>query len=137
MRVVLDTNVFISSFLGAGHPREIIHLWKEGKITLCFLQEILAEYMDVLGRLGLSGRREVEEILHLFARNFHSIFTAKTPSLKLVKSDPDDNKFFECAVALKAQNIISGDKEVLKIANYAGIRVLNPRQFLELARKSP
>jgi putative PIN family toxin of toxin-antitoxin system len=109
-------------------------LWKEGKITICFSKEILTEYIEVLERLGLSGDREVEEILQLFARNFHSLFTAKTPNLKLVESDPDDNKFFECAVALKAQGIISGDKAVLKVANYAGIQVLNPKQFLEILR---
>jgi len=131
MRVVLDTNVFISSFLGTTSPRKLIDLWKEGKITICFSKEILDEYVDVLERLGLRGDREVEEILQLFARNFHSLFTAKTPNLKLVESGPDDNKFFECAVALKVQGIISGDKAVLNVANYAGIQVLSPKQFLE------
>jgi putative PIN family toxin of toxin-antitoxin system len=131
MRVVLDTNVFISSFIGTEYPRKIIELWKEGEITLCLSREILAEYVEVLGRLSLSGEREVEEILQLFARNYHSIFTAKTPNLKIVESDPDDNKFFECAVTLKAQTIISGDKAVLKIKNYSGIIILNPKQFLE------
>ncbi|MFQ5707682.1 MAG: putative toxin-antitoxin system toxin component, PIN family [bacterium] len=82
-------------------------------------------------RLGLSGEREVGEILQLFARNFHSLFTAKTPNLKIVESDPDDNKFFECAVALKAQTIVSGDKAVLKVKNYTGIKVLSLKQFIE------
>jgi len=132
MRVVLDTNVFISSFLGTGSPRKIIDFWKEGKITVCLSKEIVDEYVEVLERLGLSGEKEVEEFLQLFARNFHSLFTAKTPNLEIVKNDPDDNKFFECAVALKAQFIISGDKAVLKIKNYMGIKVLSPKQFITL-----
>ncbi|NIP61386.1 MAG: putative toxin-antitoxin system toxin component, PIN family [Nitrosopumilaceae archaeon] len=131
MRVVLDTNVFISSFLGTASPRKVIDLWKEGKITLCLSKEIVDEYVEVLERLGLSREKEVEEILQLFAHNFHSLFTAKTPNLVIVESDPDDNKFFECAVALKAQTIISGDKAVLKVKNYTGIKVLSPKQFLE------
>ncbi|MCH7754940.1 putative toxin-antitoxin system toxin component, PIN family [candidate division KSB1 bacterium] len=132
MRVVLDTNVFISSFLGTGTPRKIIDFWKEGKITICLSKEIVDEYVEVLERLGLSGEKEVEEFLQLFARNFHSLFTAKTPNLEIVKNDPDDNKFFECAVALKAQFIISGDKAVLKIKNYMGIKILSPKQFITL-----
>ncbi len=131
MRVVLDTNVFISSFLGTASPRKVIDLWKEGKITLCLSKEIVDEYVEVLERLGLSREKEVEEILQLFAHNFHSLFTAKTPNLVIVESDPDDNKFCECAVALKAQTIISGDKAVLKVKNYTGIKVLSPKQFLE------
>ncbi len=132
MRVVLDTNVFISSFLGTGTPRKIIDFWKEGKITICLSKEIVDEYVEVLERLGLSGEKGVEEFLQLFARNFHSLFTAKTPNLEIVKNDPDDNKFFECAVALKAQFIISGDKAVLKIKNYMGIKILSPKQFITL-----
>ena len=132
MRVVLDTNVFISSFLGTKPPRKIIDFWKEGKITICLSKKSVDEYVEVLERLGLSGEKEVEEFLQLFARNFHSLFTAKTPNLEIVKNDPDDNKFFECAVALKAQFIISGDKAVLKIKNYMGIKILSPKQFITL-----
>ena len=131
MRTVLDTNVFISSFLGTGSPRKIIDLWKGGKIIVCLSKEILDEYTDVLSRLGLTGEKEVEEILHLFARNFHSLFSAKTPNLEIVENDPDDNKFFECAVALKAQCIVSGDKTVLSVKDYAGIKVPRPKQFIE------
>lgn len=131
MRVVIDTNVFISSFLGTGNPRKIIDLWKKGKITICLSKQIVAEYVYVLKQLGLSEEPEVEEILQLFARNFHSLFTAKTPKFKIVKTDPDDNKFFECAVALKGEYIISGDKAVLAIENYMRTKVVNPTQFLK------
>lgn len=134
MRIVLDTNVFISSFMGINCPRQIIDLWKEGKIILCLSKDIVEEYIEVLKRLGLGDQEEVEEILQLFARNFHSLFVAITPHLLIVENDPDDNKFFECAVALKAQVIISGDKSVLKIKNYMGIKVLSPKQFMEIEK---
>ena len=52
MRVVLDTNVFVSSFFG-GNPRAVIDLWKTGSLTLCLSQDILDEYIEVLRRLGL------------------------------------------------------------------------------------
>ncbi|EMS79928.1 PIN domain-containing protein [Desulfotignum phosphitoxidans] len=46
LKVVVDTNVFISSFFG-GIPRQITDCWKKGKITLCFSQQIIEEYIDI------------------------------------------------------------------------------------------
>ncbi|MCH7724512.1 MAG: putative toxin-antitoxin system toxin component, PIN family [Bacteroidetes bacterium] len=130
MRVVIDTNVFISSFLGRGNPKQIIDLWKNGSLTICLSREIIDEYVEVLIRLGIKNAREIEELLQLFAQGYHSIFTAKIKTLKIVMEDPDDNKFFECAVSLKARYIISGDKNVLKVKDYCGIKVVNPKYFL-------
>ncbi len=130
MRVVIDTNVFISSFLGRGNPKQIIDLWINGNLTLCLSREIIDEYVEVLIRLGIKNANEIEEMLQLFANGYHSIFTAKTKTLKIVMEDPDDNKFFECAVSLEAKFIISGDKNVLKIKDYCGIKVVSPKEFL-------
>ncbi len=130
MKVVIDTNIFVSSFFG-GNPRKIIDLWKSEKITLCLSNTIIDEYIDVLRRIGLKEEDELEELLSLFSRGFNIVFTTKTPKIKIIKNDPDDDKFIECAVALKAQSIITGDKEVLAIKEYMGIRILTPQKFLE------
>ena len=130
MKVVVDTNVFVSSFFG-GNPRSIVDLWKNGHITLCLSKEIVGEYVEVLQRIGLEDEEELGEMLSLFARGFHAIFTAKTPDLRIVRDDPDDDKFFECAVALEAPCIISGDKLVLAIEEYMGIKVFTPKKFLQ------
>jgi len=130
MRVVIDTNVFVSSFFG-GNPRKIIDLWKNERITLCLSNAVLDEYIDVLRRIGLKDEDELEELLSLFSRGFNILFTTKTPKLKIIKNDPDDDKFIECAVALKAKAVITGDREVLAMKEYMGIRILTPQQFLE------
>jgi putative PIN family toxin of toxin-antitoxin system len=130
MRVVIDTNVFVSSFFG-GNPRKIINLWKEGKISLCVSKNILDEYIEVLQRIGLGDGREIEELLSLFARGFNILFTTKTPKIKVVKDDPDDDKFIECAVALKAEAIITGDKALKAMNEYMGIKISTPQQFLK------
>ena len=130
MRVVVDTNVFGSSFFG-GNPRKIIDLWKQGRITLCLSKAIVDEYIEVLQGMSLEDKEELDEILSLFARSFNSLFTAKTPDLRIVEDDPDDDKFFECAVALKAKFIISGDGAVIAIGEYMGIKVVTPKEFLQ------
>ena len=128
-RVVIDTNVFVSSFFG-GNPRKIIELWKNGKILLCLSSEILDEYVEVLHRLGLGKDGELEELLRFFAKGYHLIFTVNTPKLKIVAEDPDDDKFIECAVALNSRFIISGDKALLAVKKYMGISMLSPHEFL-------
>ena len=129
MKVVIDTNVFVSSFFG-GNPRKIIDLWKNGNLTLCLSKDILGEYVDVLQKVGLKEEQEIEELLSLFAKGFNILFTTKVPQIKAVKGDPEDDKFIECAVALKAEFIITGDKALGATGEYAGIRILTPHQFL-------
>jgi putative PIN family toxin of toxin-antitoxin system len=132
MRVVIDTNIFVSSFFG-GKPRKIIDLWKDEKMTLCLSHAILDEYIEVLRRIGLR-EDELAELLSLFSKGFNILFTTKTPKIQIIKNDPDDNKFIECAVALEAHSVITGDREVLTIKEYMGIRIVSPQQFLETYR---
>jgi putative PIN family toxin of toxin-antitoxin system len=130
MKVVIDTNVFVSSFFG-GNPRKIIDLWKKGDISLCLSKDILDEYIEVLQRIGLKDENEIEELLSLFAKGFNILFTRKTPYIRAVKEDPEDDKFIECAVALKAEIIVTGDKVLKAVGEYMGIKILTPQQFLK------
>lgn len=128
MKVVLDTNVFVSSFFG-GYPRQIADLWAANKIQLCLSRPIVREYADVLDRMGLG--EELSELLALFARGHSCLFTSKTPDLQVVSDDANDDQFVECAVALKAAHIVSGDKHLLRVEEYMGIEIVSPRAFVE------
>ena len=130
-RVVVDTNGFISSFFGR-NPRKIIDLWKSGEITLCLSKPIIDEYIEVLRRLELQNEKEIDELLSLFAHGFHVVFTAKTPELHIVEKDPDDNMFIECAVALKAEFVITGDKVLKAIQEYMNTKIVSPNEFLNI-----
>ncbi len=130
MKAVIDTNVFVSSFFG-GHPRKVIDLWKTGEITLCLSAAIVDEYVAVLRRLGLEGEDELGELLDLFARGVNVLFAAHPPDLRVVHADPDDDKFIACAVALKADAIVTGDRALRDIGGYMGIRILSPGEFLK------
>ncbi len=132
---MVDTNVFISSFFG-GNPRRVMDLWKSGDITLCLSRPIVDEYIEFLRRLGLQDEKELEELLSLFAHGFHLVYTAKTPDLNVVEEDPDDDKFIECAVALKAKFVITGDSAVKKIRQYMNIKIISPREFLSIINRT-
>ena len=130
VKVVIDTNVFISSFFG-GVPRKIIDLWKDGKIILCLSQSIVEEYIEVLNRLGLKDKQELSRLTKLFAEGYNTIFAAKTPRINLIKEDPDDKKFIECAVELGSKIIISGDRHLKEVKKYIDIEIMSPREFTD------
>jgi len=130
MRVVIDTNVFISSFLGSGPPRKLIDLWKEGKITLCLSQPIVDEYIAILIRLGLSDKKEIQELIQLLAKGRNTIFVGKTEPINLIIDDPDDLMFFECAQELNAEYIISGDKVILSVKEFLGVKTITAANFI-------
>jgi len=133
VRLVIDTNIFISSFFNPnGNPKRVIDLWKNGKITICITEEILEEYVKVLARLGFSNEPELEELVGLFKKKNNIIYIASTPKFNLIKDDPDDDKFIECAVAARAQYIISGDKHLLNLKAFQNITVISPSEFLNI-----
>jgi len=131
VRVVIDTNVFVSSFFNPkGNPKRVIDLWKNRKITICITEEILEEYVEVLARLGLSYEPELEELLKLFKKKNNIVYISPTPKFSLIKDDPSDNKFIECAAAAQAQYIISGDKHLLNLKAFRNIAAISPSEFL-------
>ena len=135
MRVVIDTNVFVSSLLSTdGNPRKVIDLWRFEKITLCLSKEILAEYFAVLGRFGLADEPEGEELVQLFEKRYNQIFVASPPTITTIKEDPADNKFLECALAADARYIVSGDRHLLSLKVFKDIQILPPTEFLKLTR---
>jgi putative PIN family toxin of toxin-antitoxin system len=134
MKAVLDTNILVSSFFG-GNPRKIIDLWIGGDLILCLSAVIVDEFVAVLRRLGLEGEPEFGELMDLLGRGHNILFAADPPKLKIVAADPDDDKFLECAVALKAEAVITGDKALKDVGCYVGIRIFSPAEFLRQRRK--
>ena len=134
IRIVIDTNVFVSSFFG-GNPKKVIDLWKDGKIVWCLSNEIVDEYVAVLRRMGLQNEKEIQELLKIFAEGHHIAFTTETPHLEIIKDDPADNKFLECTVALDAAYIVSGDKYLKQIKQYLHITIANPKEFLDAMKR--
>jgi len=134
MNVVIDTNVFVSSFFG-GNPRKVIDQWKSGVLTLCLTPEILDEYLEVLQRIGLEGDPALKELLDLFSRAPNILFISKTPEVRAVPDDPDDDKFIACALALSAEVVITGDKALEAVETFQGIRIMTPSSFLRYIRE--
>ena len=130
MKIVLDTNVFISGVFFKDPPYQILRAWRDGRIRFLLSEEIFAEYQRVGAHLaGSFPKVDLEPFLKLLALNAKFVIPEKLQ--KPVCEDPDDDKFIACTLAGKSNIIISGDKHLLKVSGYKGIKVLRPRRFLD------
>lgn len=130
MRIVLDTNVFISGVFFSGPPYKILEAWRDGRIALVVSPEKLEEYYRV-GE-NLSGRYtevDITPVLEFVTINAEIV---SPPDLALpICTDPDDDKFFTCAIAGLCPVIISGDRHLLDKSGFYGIQVRKPRDFVD------
>ena len=128
---VIDTNVVISAILFGGAPGKLIDLWQTGRITPLITEEIMAEYILVLAypKFKLS-EEEINYIIHQEILPFFKVVKSK-PGPSIIKKDPDDDKFIQCAEVGNAQIIISGDQHLLALKFHHNIKILTPSQFLQ------
>ena len=136
MKVVVDTNVFVSSVFG-GLPRQVVELWFDGRLTLCLSEPIVTEYQRVLREIGAVSEAEERALIEAFASGEGVLYTADPPAVERVSSDPDDDKFLECALELEAECIASGDSDLLELESYMGIPIFTPRQLLKQIGEAP
>jgi len=130
VRIVLDTNVFISGIFFTGPPFTILQAWKEETVTLLISPPILEEYQRVAAEISKQFPGiDLTTILQLIDSKAEHVRPTKLPSP--VCDDPDDDKFLVAALAGKTQLIVSGDKALLRVAGYQGLRVLRPRTFVD------
>src|SRR5258708_32398812 len=136
MVIVLDTNVLVSSVINQHGPSATIRqLWRDRRFDLAVSEPILEELERVMGykhiqkRHGWSKEKIKRFVEHLRAKCY---VVTPTKHVHIVKSDPTDNMFFECALESQARFIITGnEKHVLPIKQYKGIKVVGPRDFVE------
>jgi len=130
VKIVLDTNVFVSGVFFQGSSYQILKAWRDDKVQLVISQEILEEYQRVGETLAYQFPGvDLGPILELLTLKAELTQTSGLP--EPVCDDPDDDKFLACALASNSKVIISGDKHLLKVSGYCGINVLRPRKFLD------
>jgi putative PIN family toxin of toxin-antitoxin system len=129
VKVVLDTNVFVSGIFFSGPPYQILKAWRDEKIELVVSPDILDEYRRV-GEILAEDHPSIDlgPMLALVIQNT-AVYSAPSPP-DAVCEDPDDDKFLACALASESTVIVSGDKHLLAVSGYRGIEVLKPRDFV-------
>lgn len=127
-KVVLDTNVVISS-LWPGTSRRILDLWKQEQLIALVSEPIIREYLEVLERFSVPPE-DLQQFIVLFTDPGRSIVVVPHERIQIIPQDPSDNKFLECAIAGRADSIISGDKHLKFLQSFREIPILPPAVFL-------
>lgn len=132
MRVVLDTNVLISGVIATGTPHDVLVAGYNGEYQIVVSVPTLTEFRTTLqkypDRFGLDEAEIQQEVETL---RYYAEFVDPETDFSVVDADPDDDKFFETAVAGHADYIASGDQHLLHVESFRGIDILTPREFYE------
>jgi len=134
IRVVLDTNVLISGVLFKdGTEAKILQLAERGRISVFVSLEILVEFVDVISRRKF--QLTTQEILAATEYLLSFVRIREPASVVTIPvRDPEDVKFLECARDARAHFLITGDKDLLTIREFANTQILSPSKFVSLAR---
>jgi putative PIN family toxin of toxin-antitoxin system len=133
-RAVLDANVFVTAVLTpAGVAAAVLEAWRAERFELLASSATLDEVARVLAYPKIARRHgwSRREIL-AFVRELEdlAVVTPGQVELSVIREDPDDNRYLECAVEGRAEYIVSGDRHLLALGTYRQIAIVTPRAFL-------
>jgi len=136
VRIILDTNVFVSGVFFSGPPYQILKAWRDGILNLVISEEIFEEYQRVGEVLGEQYPMVALQPILDLVRVRAQIYPVKCLP-ESIADDPDDDKFLACALACKNKMIVSGDKHSLKVIGFREIKIIRPREFVDAYLVSP
>ncbi len=135
MKVVLDSNIFVSAVVNPDGPSAtIVRLCQQGSLEAIAAESILRELQDVLYRPHIAGKvHRADDWQSRFVdgiRTFAQIVEPEHTHAGAVPRDPDDDHIIEAAVAGHAEYIVTGDSDLLALRSYEGIAIVTPARFL-------
>ncbi len=131
MRVVLDTNVYISAILFGGNCEEILRLAALVPFEIIISKDILKEIEFILKKKFRWSKRQTSEAIS-YIKEIATVIKSDIV-LSVIKKDPSDNRIIECAVAGQAHYIVTGDRaHLLSLGSYRNIKIYSPAEFLKL-----
>jgi hypothetical protein len=134
MKVVLDTNIFVSGWLWGGIPDRVLKLAEVYLITVCASEKMLNELQSTLSQDKFRSKLQTLSInlndLMTGTRQLVEVYPISTINLPELR-DPNDNMILATAVAADADAIVTGDRDLLVLQEYEGIPIVTAREFLD------
>lgn len=130
MKIVCDTNIFVSSLEFGGTADALVKAAFMGKFQIITSAAILLETSEVLFEKFAWDQDKISRAIF----NLSNLCKVVTPhkSLEVVVKDPDDNKILECALEGEADYIVTGDKKhLLPLKKFRKIPIITPAEFLK------
>lgn len=131
-RVVLDSNILISAYVFGGKPEIILKLAISKKIQCITSPTLISEFLDVLRKKFKVTEPDILELQNEIEDLSEIVYPTQT--LNIVK-DNDDNRVLEAAMEGNCEYIVTGDKDLLTLKTYKGIKILTAEEFLKIIEK--
>lgn len=128
MRAVFDTNVLVAAFVSEGICSKLLTRGRKRQFQLIISPMILKEFDRVLIKKLSATRNEVRNALQIVSEAIHHI-VHPSQSVQSVCRDPDDDAILACALEARADYLVTGDKDLLELKVFKGIRIVTPRHF--------
>ena len=134
MRLVLDTNVVASAMLWGGSPRLLLQARRERRVELYTSTPLLEELTDILSRRKFEKKiavsmLTVDQLVDGYAELAQAVRPTPTPR---IASDPDDDVVIGTALAAKADLLVTGDRLLLLVTRYQGVRIVGVAEALKM-----
>jgi putative PIN family toxin of toxin-antitoxin system len=132
--VVVDTNVLVSALLRGGKPRKLlVRLLEDHSVVVS--PQMLAELVDVLSRtkFRLMRRSQIDRFVSVLVEE--SVILTVKFHVEVIRQDPDDDIVLATAYDGNAQYIVTGDKHLLALAQFEGIRIVTVNEMLGILGK--
>jgi putative PIN family toxin of toxin-antitoxin system len=131
MKIVLDSNIFVSSFYWAGNPRKVFDRVTNGLDELYITDEILKEIISVMSEKKFdTSIDEIREYVKIIES--YSIKLSPKDIPEKISRDEDDNKILQCGFDGNVDFIITGDNDLLILKEHGSIKIVNPKAYLEM-----
>ena len=129
MKLVLDTNIFISAFYWGGNSQKVIDRVITGLDELYVSNKILEEISKVMSRPKFkTGQETIDKYIETIEKNSKKVFTEDR--IKGICRDKDDDDKLECGMICNADYLITGDDDLLVLRNYETIKIITPKDYL-------
>jgi putative PIN family toxin of toxin-antitoxin system len=130
VRVVFDTNIFISALLIPGSlPEKAILKIVEEKDSPLISTDIIKQVLSVLSSKFGRDREGLSHVAVTLSELAELVKPARR--VKILKDEPD-NRILECAIYGGADLLVTGDKEILQLQEYKGVKIISPKEYLGL-----
>lgn len=132
MRIVLDTNCLIQSVSPRSKYHAVWEFFVSGENRLCITNEIIEEYIEILQKLV--GYEVSEYIVKTIINSPFTEFFTPYYHFELIKADPDDNKFVDCAIVAHARYVVTNDYhyDVLKEIPFPKVQIISIQDFMKV-----
>jgi putative PIN family toxin of toxin-antitoxin system len=131
MKIVIDSNVFVSSFFWGGYPREVFERVINGLDELYITDEILKEITSVMNSSKfVANSDEIEDYIKIIEKYSKKIISKNV--LEPISRDKDDDKILQCGLDGGVDFIVTGDKDLLVLIEYEQIKIIKPKEYLEI-----